>query len=93
LLWQVVHEVWYFRENAGIAEVLGTDASIIQSTTRNEVTIAAMLVLSMRPFIYLPPNLAFEQRAKLPEPTDQAAMVCILPLVQLICRDVCHLSM
>src|SRR5712692_2933462 len=31
LLWQVVHEVWYFREKAGIAEALGVDPRIHRS--------------------------------------------------------------
>jgi hypothetical protein len=52
-LWQVVHDVWYFRENAGIAEVLGTDVSITHITTTMAAALAIMLVLSTRRFISL----------------------------------------
>src|SRR5712692_10517852 len=31
LLWQVVHEVWYFRENAGMADTRELDPRIKQS--------------------------------------------------------------
>jgi hypothetical protein len=47
----VVQDVWYFRENAGIAEVFGTDAKITQRTLTTAVILAKMLVSRTRFFM------------------------------------------
>jgi hypothetical protein len=52
-----VHEVWYFRENAGIAEVFGTDANITQRTITTAVILAKILVSRTRLFMTDPPHL------------------------------------
>jgi len=38
-----VQEVWYFRENAGMAELLGADANTDESTTKAATTAKKLL--------------------------------------------------
>src|SRR2546427_8787361 len=48
LLWQVLHEVWYFRENAGIADARGTDPTTNQRKTPNPKAMTNKLAISLR---------------------------------------------
>lgn len=49
----MVQDVWYFRENAGIAELFGTDPSITKKTATTPAKPPKMLVLTTRLFIRL----------------------------------------
>jgi len=59
------------RENAGIADVFGTDASITQKTITTAVRLATMLVFATRPFIRLPSKSCPRVADQNPELTSQ----------------------
>jgi hypothetical protein len=50
-LWQVVQDVWYLREKAGIAEDFGTDANIPHKTVTTAATLTMTPAFQARRFM------------------------------------------
>jgi hypothetical protein len=88
MLWQVVQEVWYLRENAGIAELLGADAKATQTRITTTLILAMILASRARLFMTDPPHPKLEGSFRIYIPGFE--FLSIVEYSRYLCGDTGH---